>query len=200
MGRLSAASRGTCPGTAARCGHVARRPGPGSAHPTTVLLPVNVEFRGVGLAVGLAAAAVVATTFLVIAGLETASAMQVLTRDRRVPDQLPPQAQLVRRVLLAPLAMRGIDLEHDPELPAIALPGAAELAAVVKLRCTVLIPAHDEEAVLGTPWTRWRHRRVDRTGCWSSPTTAPTRLSRWPAAAASTWSRPSATPRRRPVL
>jgi len=119
------------------------------AHPTTAVLPVNVDFRGLGLAVGLAAAAVVATTFLVIAGLETASAMQVLRRDRRVPDRLPPQAQLVRRVLLAPLAMRGIDLEHHPELPAIALPGAAELAAVVKLRCTVLIPAHDEEAVLG---------------------------------------------------
>ena len=59
------------------------------AHSTTAVLPVNVEFRGLGLAVGLAAAAVVATTFLVIAGLETASAMQVLRRDRRVPDRLP---------------------------------------------------------------------------------------------------------------
>jgi len=121
-----------------------------SAYSATVVLPVNVELRGVGLAVGLAAAAVAATTFLVITGLETASSMQVLRRDRRVPAQLPPQAQVVRRVLLAPLAMRGIDLEHDPELPPIVLPRAAELAAVLRLRCTVLIPAHDEEAVLGS--------------------------------------------------
>ena len=75
--------------------------------------------------------------------------MQVLSRDRRVPEPLPPPARLVRRGLLGPVAMRALDLEHDPEVPATAVPAAAELAAVTRLRCTVLIPAHDEEAVLG---------------------------------------------------
>ncbi len=160
MGRLSAASAVLALVLLLAAVALLAAHGPGSAYSTTVVLPVNVEFRGVGLAVGLAAAAVAATTFLVIAGLQTASAMRVLARDRRVPEQLQPHAQLVRRVLLAPLAMRGIDLEHDPELPAIALPAAAELAAVVRLHCTVLIPAHDEEAVLAITWTPWppRHR------------------------------------------
>ena len=116
MGRLSAASAVLALVLLLAAVALLAAHGPGSAYSTTVVLAVNVEFRGVGLAVGLAAAAVAATTFLVIAGLQTASAMRVLSRDRRVPEQLQPHAQLVRRVLLAPLAMRGIDLEHDPEL------------------------------------------------------------------------------------
>ena len=123
--------------------------GPGATQATTALLPVNVEVRSPGLATLLAAAAAVAATFVAIAGLQTASAMQVLSRDRRVPAPLPPRAQLVRRGLLGPVAMRALDLEHVPEMPVTAVPPAAELAAVTRLRCTVLIPAHDEEAVLG---------------------------------------------------
>ena len=150
MGRLSAASAALALVLLLVAVALLAAHGPGSTHPTYAVLPVNVEFRGVGLAVGLAAAAAIATTFLVIAGLQTAAAMRVLARDPRVPQELPAHARLVRRWLLAPLAMRGIDLEHDPELPAITLPAAAELAAVVRLHCTVLVPAHDEEAVLGT--------------------------------------------------
>ena len=46
--------------------------------------------------------------------------------------------------------MRGIDLEHDPEVPAIAATRGGRARGRSRLRCTVLIPAHDEEAVLGT--------------------------------------------------
>jgi cellulose synthase/poly-beta-1,6-N-acetylglucosamine synthase-like glycosyltransferase len=148
MGRLSAASAVLALVLLTAAAVLLIADGPGYV-PTTVVLPVNVEFRGVGLAVGLAAAALLATTFLVIAGLETASAMQVLARTRRATSQLPSRVLPLRRTLLAPLALRGIDVEHVPEVPSIALPGAAELSAVVRLRCTVLIPAHNEEAVLG---------------------------------------------------
>ncbi len=123
--------------------------GSDGARPTTAVLPVNVEFRRPGLAAVLAAAAGVAATFLLLAGLQTASAMQVLSRDRRVPGPLPPRAQLARRWLLGPLAMRALDLEDAPEVPVAALPSAAEIVAGTRLHCTVLVPAHDEEAVLG---------------------------------------------------
>ena len=118
--------------------------------PRTAVLPVNLELRRPGLVALLAAAVAVAATFLVIASLQTASAMQVLSRNRRVPRALPPRAQLTQRWLLGPLAMRALDLDNAPEMPATAVPSAAELAAVSRLHCTVLVPAHDEEAVLGS--------------------------------------------------
>ncbi len=115
----------------------------------TVTLPVNVEFRRPGLAVLLAALIAIAAMFVGIAGLQTATAMRVLARDRHVPAPLPPHLQQVRRWVLGPLAVRVLDVEHLPEWPLSAVPEPSELPPGTRLRCAVLIPAHDEEAVIG---------------------------------------------------
>ena len=74
--------------------------------------------------------------------------MQVLNRDRRVPPPLPAHLQQVRRWTLGPLALRALDIEHPPDWPVTAVPDRDELPPGTRLRCTVLVPAHDEEAVL----------------------------------------------------
>lgn len=114
----------------------------------TAVLPLSVEFRPPGLAVLLAAVALVAATFLALAALETATAMQVLNRDRRIPPPLPAHLQQARRWTLGPVAVRSLAMEHPPEWPALAVP-SEELPPGTRLRCTVLVPAHDEEAVIG---------------------------------------------------
>ncbi len=116
--------------------------------PDTAVLPLSVEFRPPGLAVLLAAVALVAATFLALAALETATAMQVLNRDRRIPPPLPAHLQQARRWTLGPVAVRGLAMEHPPEWPALAVPGE-DPPSGTRLRCTVLVPAHDEEAVIG---------------------------------------------------
>ena len=115
----------------------------------TVLLPVDVELRRPGLALVLAVAALVAATLVAIAGLQTASAMQVLSRERRVSKPPSVSEGRGRRWLLGPIAMRAGELDHAT-VSVRSVPSAVELAAVTRLRCTVLVPAHDEEAVLGT--------------------------------------------------
>ena len=114
----------------------------------TAVLPLSVEFRPPGLAVFLAAVALVAATFLALAALETATAMQVLNRDRRIPPPLPAHLQQARRWTLGPVAVRSLAMEHPPEWPALAVP-SEDLPPGTRLRCTVLVPAHDEEAVIG---------------------------------------------------
>ena len=114
----------------------------------TAVLPLSVEFRPPGLAVLLAAVALVAATFLALAALETATAMQVLNRDRRIPPPLPAHLQQARRWTLGPVAVRSLAMEHPPEWPALAVP-SEDLPPGTRLRCTVLVPAHDEEAVIG---------------------------------------------------
>ena len=113
----------------------------------TAVLPLSVEFRPPGLAVLLAAVALVAATFLALAALETATAMQVLNRDRRIPPPLPAHLQQARRWTLGPVAVRSLAMEHPPEWPALAVP-SEDLPPGTRLRCTVLVPAHDEEAVI----------------------------------------------------
>ena len=124
--------------------------GPGAdAVVSTVLLPVDVELRRPGMAMVLAVAALVAATMVAIAGLQTASAMQVLSPGAARPNPLPVPARRARRWLIGPVAMRTRELDRDTELAVGFVPSAVELAAVTRLRCTVLVPAHDEEAVLG---------------------------------------------------
>ena len=114
----------------------------------TAVLPLSVEFRPPGLAVFLAAVALVAATFLALAALETATAMQVLNRDRRIPPPLPAHLQQARRSTSGTVAVRSLAMEHPPEWPALAVP-SEDLPPGTRLRCTVLVPAHDEEAVIG---------------------------------------------------
>lgn len=113
-----------------------------------VLLPLDVEFSPPGLAVLLAAVALVGATFVGMAGLESATAMQVLNRDRRVPPPLPPPLKLARRWTLGPVAVRALGVERPPAWPVALVAGADDLPTGTRLRCTVLVPAHDEEAVL----------------------------------------------------
>jgi len=86
--------------------------------------------------------------FLVgMAALQAATAVKVLSRGRGLRDPLPPAfADAVRRVL-GPTATRALEVDESPPWPVSAVPSALDVAGR-RLRCTVLIPAHDEEAVL----------------------------------------------------
>ncbi len=95
------------------------------------------------LGVGLAAAAVLVG----MAALHASAAMRVLSRGRYVTDPLPGEAARMGRRILGPVAMRAL-IENPPGWPVTAIPPDAG-ARGIQLRCTVLIPAHDEEAVLG---------------------------------------------------
>jgi cellulose synthase/poly-beta-1,6-N-acetylglucosamine synthase-like glycosyltransferase len=119
------------------------------AEPTsTISLPLNVEFSRPALAVFVAAVAAVAATFVGLAALESASAMRVLSRDRRIPAPLPAHLQQARRWVLGPLTLRALEVERLPDWPVTAIP-SVEAGRRQAVRCTVLVPAHDEEAVLG---------------------------------------------------
>ena len=132
----------------------------------TAVLPLSVEFRPPGLAVFLAAVALVAATFLALAALETATAMQVLNRDRRIPPPLPAHLQQARRWTLGPVAVRSLAMEHPPEWPALAVPSED-------------LPARHPSALhrpgarprrggrpRRSPCTRWPSRPGARTGSW----------------------------------
>jgi cellulose synthase/poly-beta-1,6-N-acetylglucosamine synthase-like glycosyltransferase len=113
------------------------------------VVPLNVQSWDPGGWVIAAVALLVATTFVGLAELQTAAAMRVLAPDRHVPPPPPPAARRARRMMLWPLEPELESAEHPTVLPTSALPTAQELPAGTVLRCTVLIPAHDEEAVLG---------------------------------------------------
>ena len=115
---------------------------------SAVVLPMNLDFSRPRAAVFLAAASIAAATFVGLAALQVASAMQVLNRDRRAQPPLPAHLQQARRWTLGPLALRALDIEHAPDWPVTAVPDRDELAPGTRLRCCVLVPAHDEEAVL----------------------------------------------------
>jgi len=86
--------------------------------------------------------------FLGVAALETSAAMRTLSRTRREPQRPSGPARGMRRLLLGP-GVEYLELDHLPEWPSTALPSAEDVAAVQRVRVTVLIPAYNEEAVLG---------------------------------------------------
>lgn len=111
------------------------------------ILPVDVELRAprpiVVLGVGLAVAA-----FLVaMAAQQTATAMRVLSRGRGLAQPVPRDLARLRRLVLGAAATRALGLDGPPDWPITAVPAEADVAGLV-VRCTVLIPAHDEEAVI----------------------------------------------------
>ena len=118
-------------------------------HADTVLLPLNVEFAYPGGAALASAALLVASTFFGLAALQTAAVMRVLAPDRHIPPPPPSSVRRARRVLLGPLDSAVRLAEDPPALPPSALLGPEALPAGTVLRSTVLIPAHNEEAVLG---------------------------------------------------
>ncbi|WP_421742656.1 glycosyltransferase family 2 protein [Cellulomonas sp.] len=119
---------------------------------TIELLPVDVQLRAprpiTVLGVGLAVAA-----FLVaMAAEQTAAAMRVLSRGRGLERPVPRGTAALGRRVLGAAATRALALDDPPAWPHSAIPADADAAGLV-VRCTVLIPAHDEQAVIGRTLT-----------------------------------------------
>jgi cellulose synthase/poly-beta-1,6-N-acetylglucosamine synthase-like glycosyltransferase len=111
------------------------------------LLPVDVELKSPRVSVVLGVAAAVAGFFVGMVALHAAGAMRVLSGDRHVSDPLPGRSAQMARRILGPVASRSLSLDLPPDWPLTAIPPDASAPTVA--RCTVLIPAHDEEAVIG---------------------------------------------------
>lgn len=110
------------------------------AHPTAaawVRLILALVPAGV-----LAAAAVL----MLMASTQTATAMRVLSPDRPLPAPLSDAQVRLRRRLLGPLAERVPALETPTDWPQTMVPNPPPGRP---LRLVVLIPAHNEEAVVG---------------------------------------------------
>jgi cellulose synthase/poly-beta-1,6-N-acetylglucosamine synthase-like glycosyltransferase len=118
--------------------------------PGQVFLPLNVELTNPGAAVLVAAALLVVASFFGLAALQTAAVMRMLDPERHIPPPPPKAVRRARRLMLGPLAqeLAGLETLSAAELPT-ALPTVEELPPGARVRCTVLIPAHNEEAVLG---------------------------------------------------
>jgi glycosyltransferase involved in cell wall biosynthesis len=111
-------------------------------------LPLGLGDTLPGGRVVLASALGLTGLFLGVAAFDTSAAMRVLSRTRRQPrTPLRGPARGVRRLLLGP-GVEYLELDNLPDWPATALPPAEEVAAVGRVRVTVLVPAHNEEAVL----------------------------------------------------
>ncbi|WP_456843833.1 glycosyltransferase, partial [Cellulomonas sp. P5_C6] len=110
------------------------------------ILPVDVRLTaprptivvGVGLAV--------ASFLVAMAAQQTAVAMRVLSRGRGLAQPVPMATAKLRRRILGGAAVRRLGLDAPPDWPLSAIPAEADAAGLV--RCTVLIPAHNEEAVI----------------------------------------------------
>ena len=82
--------------------------------------------------------------------------MRVLARDRRIPPPLSPELRLLRAAVLVPLSHSIARLVAPPALPLSKLPDAAAL----RLRLTVLVPAHDESlTIAATLRSLWEQTR-----------------------------------------
>ena len=123
---------------------------------SSVVLPVNVEFSRAGVAVFVAAVVIGVAAVVGIAALDSAASMRVLSRQRTVPGRVPARGRRLtgsrrvraRMVLLSPPVARALGVDRVPETPLHAIP-ADDARSDVRIRCTVLVPAHNEEAVLG---------------------------------------------------
>ena len=124
------------------------RAGPG-LHVEAVLVPLNVGPGNPGGAVIFAAALVVVSTFVGLAGLQTAAVMRVLAVDRHVPPPPPPAVRHARHLMVGSFDTELVRADQATDWPPAALPTAEELPVGTTVRCTVVIPAHNEEAILG---------------------------------------------------
>lgn len=114
----------------------------------TAMLPVDVQIAAprpgimIGLGLGLAAGLVGMLAF------QAAVAMRVLSRGRGLVEPISGTAAVMTRRVLGPVATRALEVDRLPDWPVSAFPPEAD-APGLTLHCTVVIPAHDEEAVLG---------------------------------------------------
>ena len=114
-----------------------------------VLVPLNVGPGNPGGSVLFAAALLVVATFVGLAGLQTAAVMRVLAPDRHVPPPPPSEVRRARHLMVGAFDTELVRADQATDWPAAALPTPEELPVGTKVRCTVLIPAHNEEAILG---------------------------------------------------
>jgi biofilm PGA synthesis N-glycosyltransferase PgaC len=115
-------------------------------------LPLGADDNVPSVSLLLAAGALAAMIFVGLAALQTAAAMRVLARDRRIPPAPSPLLRRVRRLVLAPLGRSAVQLTGESEPPASRIPAAA-IACPGPLRLTVLMPAHDESVTIAATLT-----------------------------------------------
>ena len=109
-------------------------------------LPLAHPFHFPDLSLVIAAGAVAAAFFVVLAALNAAAAMRVLARDRRIPSSPTPEMRRLRSLLLTPLGPAAVRLVDEQEIPASKLPRRE--AEEGRLKLTVLVPAHDESLTI----------------------------------------------------
>ena len=90
----------------------------------------------------------VASTFG-LAGLQTAAVMRVLDPDRHIRRHRRRRCVARRAMMLGPSRRSWCSADEATSAPPTALPTSEVLPAGTDVRCTVLIPAHNEEAILG---------------------------------------------------
>lgn len=116
-----------------------------------IAFPIEVQINAPRVSTIIGIGLAVAAIIVGMAAVQTSAALRVLARSHRTSEPLPGSAARAARRVLGSVASRAL-VERAPDWPASALPdGAADYAG--PLRCTVLIPAHDEEAVLGRTLT-----------------------------------------------
>ncbi len=111
-------------------------------------LPLGVDYDVPAVSLLLAALVGAAAFFVGFAALQTAAAMRVLARDRRIPAPLPEEARRIRSRVLSPVGVSLLQLDREPQVPPTALPEPAE-DGQAQLRLTVLVPAHNEALRIG---------------------------------------------------
>jgi cellulose synthase/poly-beta-1,6-N-acetylglucosamine synthase-like glycosyltransferase len=122
-------------------------------------LPLNLEVSRAGVEVLVAALLIGLAAVVGIAALDTAASLRILNRQSAVPDRVPARKPRgIRRmrgsrrtrahlIALSPPLARAIGVHHVPESPSLLLPEDPQPGT--RLHCTVLVPAHNEEAVIG---------------------------------------------------
>jgi len=114
---------------------------------SAAVLPLDVELSASSATLLLAVVTGLSAILVAMAGLETATAMRVLSRRRRPPPRPPASARVLPRLVLGSTESRRLGIDQPPAWEATQLP-EPDLVRT-HMHCTVLIPAHDEEAVLG---------------------------------------------------
>lgn len=139
-----------------------------------VFLPLDVEVSRATVELVVAALLIGLAAVVGIAALDTAASLRILQRQSAVPGRVPRRKPRgIRRlrasrrtrahmIVLSPPLARAIGVVQAPETPALELP--EDPVPGTRLHCTVLVPAHNEEAVIAATLASLaeQHRPPDR--------------------------------------
>lgn len=120
-------------------------------------LPVPTNLTAAVVALLPAGVLAAAAVLMFMASTQTATAMRVLSPDRPLPAPLSEAQLQLRRRVLGPLAERIPALETPIDWPQTMVPHPPPDRP---LRLTVLIPAHNEEAIVGSTLRSLRQQTV----------------------------------------